>query len=167
MERGAAQFHQAVQKITSGWTQFLIDNSSTHVVKQVKSELHDNSLSAGFQFVEFKAPNGVTVKVEVDPFYDNPIRNKILLDGSPAESFRYDILYIGSMDQPNIQLAKIRGQEDVRSYEWGLRDPFTGRKGNMHASFGEDAAIVHGMWTGGVFILDPTRTVSIIPAVLA
>ncbi len=67
MERGAAQFHKAVQKITSGWTQFLIDNSSTHVVKQVKSELHDNSLSAGFQFVEFKAPNGVTVKVEVDP----------------------------------------------------------------------------------------------------
>jgi hypothetical protein len=119
-EQGAAQFHMAVQRITSGWTQFFIDNSSTKVVTQVKSELHDNSLSAGFQFVEFKAPNGVTVKVEVDPFYDNPIRNKLLLNGYPAESYRYDILYIGTMDQPNIQLAKIRGQEDLRSYEWGL-----------------------------------------------
>ncbi len=67
MEAGAAQFSQAVQRITSGWTQFVIDNYSTQVVKQTKSELHDNALSAGFQFVEYKAPNGVTVKVEVDP----------------------------------------------------------------------------------------------------
>lgn len=166
-EAGAAQFSQAVQRITSGWTQFVIDNYSTHVVKQTKSELHDNALSAGFQFVEYKAPNGVTVKVEVDPLYDNPIRNKLLLNGRPAESYRYDILYLGSMDQPNIQLAKVRGQHDIRGYEFGLRNPFTGQIGNGNMSFGEDSAVVHGMWTGGVFILDPTRTVSIIPAVLA
>ena len=30
-------------------------------------------LSAGFQFTEFKAPNGVRVKIEVDSFYDDPV----------------------------------------------------------------------------------------------
>jgi hypothetical protein len=33
-------------------------------------------------------------------------------------------------------------------------------------SFEEDAAIIHKMATLGVFILDPTRTISLIPAVL-
>jgi hypothetical protein len=166
-EGGAIQFSKAVQRITSGWTQFVIDNASTSVVQKTQSELHKNALSAGFQFTEFRAPNGVTVKVETDPLYDNPVRNKLLLNGLPAESYRYDIMYVGSMDQPNIQKCKVRGQEDMRGYMFGMRDPFTGRVNNMNMSYDEDSAVCHGQWTGGVFILDPTRTVSIIPAVLA
>ena len=27
------------------------------------------------------------------------------------------------MDVPNIQLAKVRGQNDIRGYEFGLRNP--------------------------------------------
>ena len=30
----------------------------------------------------------------------------------------------------------------------------------------EDSATIHKMWQGGCFILDPTRTMSIIPAIL-
>ena len=40
-------------------------------------------------------------------------------------SYRYDILYIGTMDQPNIQLCKIKGNEESRGYLWGLRNPLT------------------------------------------
>ena len=34
-------------------------------------------------------------------------------------------------------------------------------------SYDEDSCVVHGMWTGGVFILDTTRVVSLIAAILA
>ncbi len=66
-EKGAQAFHKEVLKTVSGWTQFVLDNSSIGVVQKTSSELHQNALSAGFQFTEFKAPNGVRVKIQVDP----------------------------------------------------------------------------------------------------
>lgn len=72
-ERGALQFHKEVLKTVSGWTQFILDNSSIGVVQKTQSQLHQNALSAGFQFVEYKAPNGVRVKLDVDPMYDDPV----------------------------------------------------------------------------------------------
>lgn len=166
-ERGAVQFHKEVLKTVSGWTQFVLDNSSLRIVEKTQSKLHDNALTAGFQFTEFKAPNGVRVKVEVDPLYDDQVRNKILHPmGGVAESYRYDILYIGSTDQPNIQLARVKGQPELRGYQWGLRNPFTGQINNDNMSYDEDSAVIHKMWNGGVFILDPTRTISIIPSIL-
>lgn len=66
-ERGAIQFHKAVLNVVSGWTQFVLDSSSTRVIEKTESRLHSNALSAGFQFVEYKAPNGVRVKIDVDP----------------------------------------------------------------------------------------------------
>ena len=37
---------------------------------------------------------------------------------------------------------------------------------NEYMSHDEDSATIHRLWQGGVFILDPTRTMSIIPAIL-
>lgn len=166
-ERGAIQFHKAVLTTVSGWTQFVLDNSSLKVVEKTQSNLHSNALSAGYQFVEYKAPNGVRIKVNVDPFYDDPVRNKILHpDGGVAMSYRYDIWYIGTMDQPNIFKCKIKGENELRSYQWGLRNPFTGQMGNPYMSFDEDSAIIHRMATLGACVLDPTRTMSIIPSIL-
>lgn len=166
-ERGAIQFHKEVLKTVSGWTQFVLDNSSLSVVQKTQSKLHENSLSAGFQFVEYKAPNGVRVKIDVDPFYDDPVRNKIQHpNGGVAMSYRYDIMYIGTMDQPNIFKCTVKGNTEARSYQWGLRNPFTGQMGNPYMSFDEDSAIVHKIATLGICVLDPTRTMSLIPAVL-
>ena len=166
-ERGAIQFHKAVLTTVSGWTQFVLDNSSLKVVEKTQSNLHSNALSAGYQFVEYKAPNGVRIKVNVDPFYDDPVRNKILHpNGGVAMSYRYDIWYIGTMDQPNIFKCKIKGENELRSYQWGLRNPFTGQMGNPYMSFDEDSAIIHRMATLGACVLDPTRTMSIIPSIL-
>ena len=126
-----------------------------------------NALSAGFQFTEYKAPNGVIVTVEVDPVYDDPVRNKILHPlGGVAMSYRYDIMYMGTMDQPNIFKCKIKGDNEYRGYQWGLRNPFTGQIGNPHMSFDEDAAVIHRMAKLGICVLDPTRTMSLIPAIL-
>lgn len=166
-ERGAIQFHKEVLKTISGWTQFMLDNNSIGVIQKTQSTLHQNSLSAGFQFVEYKAPNGVRVKLDVDPFYDDPVRNKIIHpNGGVALSYRYDIMYIGTMDQPNIFKCAIKGQSEYRGYQWGLRNPFTGQMGNPYMSFDEDAAVIHRMATLGVCVLDPTRTMSLIPAIL-
>lgn len=166
-ERGAILFHKAVLQTVSGWTTFVLDNNSTRVVEKTQSKLHSNALSAGFQFVQYKAPNGVIVKLDVDPFYDDPVRNKILHPmGGVAFSYRFDIWYIGSMDQPNIFKCKIKDDNEYRGYQWGLRNPYTGQKGNPYMSFDEDAAVIHRMATLGVCVLDPTRTMSLIPAIL-
>lgn len=166
-EYGAIQFNKAVKHTVAGWTSFTLDNASIGVIQKANSELHKNSLSAGYQFTEFYAPNGVHVSLCVDPMYDDPVRNKVMHpNGGVAMSYRYDIFYIGSSEQPNIQKCAIKGQHDYRGYEWGLRNPYTGQMGNPNMSFDEDAAIFHRMATTGVVVYDPTRTMSLIPAVL-
>lgn len=66
-ERGAIQFHKAVLDTVSGWTAFQINADQLSMIRKTNSPLHENALSAGFQFVEFQAPNGVKVKIDVDP----------------------------------------------------------------------------------------------------
>lgn len=168
-ERGAIQFHKAILQTISGWTQFTFNGDQLGIVEKTQSNLHDNALTAGFQFVEYKAPNGVRVKVDVDPYYDDPVRNKIQHPlGGPAFSYRYDIMDIGTMDQPNIFKCTIKGQPEYRGYQWGpFRNPFTGQTNNPYASYDEDSAVMHKLAHLGICVLDPTRTLSLIPAVLA
>ena len=166
-ERGAVQFHKAVLNTVSGWTQFVLDNSAVKIVDKTSSKLHSNALSAGFQFTEFKAPNGVRVKLDVDPFYDDPVRNKIIHpNGGVAMSYRYDIMYMGTMDQPNIFKCTLAGNGESRGYQWGLRNPFTGQNNNFNMSYDEDSAVIHRMAVLGICVLDPTRTMSLIPSIL-
>lgn len=167
-ERGAIQFHKTILQEVSGWQAFTLNGDALGIVQKTQSNLHSNALSAGFQFVEYKAPNGVRVKIDVDPYYDDPVRNKIQHPlGGPAFSYRYDIMDIGTMDQPNIFKCTIKGETEIRGYQWGLRNPFTGQLGNPNMSWDEDSAVIHKMARLGICVLDPTRTLSLIPAVLA
>ena len=50
-------------------------------------------------------------------------------------SYRYDIMDIGTMDQPNIFKCAIKGQNEIRGYQWGLRNPFTGAVDNFNMSY--------------------------------
>lgn len=166
-ERGAVQFHKAILNAVSGWTMFELDNSSVKVVNRVSSNLHNNALSAGFQFVEYLAPNGFRVKVEVDPWYDDPVRNKIKHpDGGVANSYRYDIMDLGDTNEPNIFKCVAKNRPELRGYQWGLRNPYTGQVDNFNMSYDEDSAVIHKMATLGVCVLDPTRTISLIPSIL-
>lgn len=167
-EKGAIQFHKEILKEVSGWSMFTLNGDALQVVQKADSPLHQNALKAGFQFVEYMAPNGVTLKLEVDPYYDDPVRNKIQHPlGGPAFSYRYDIMEIGTMDQPNIFKCTVKNEPEYRGYQWGpFRNPFTGEANNPYASFDEDAAVIHKYATLGVCVLDPTRTMSIIPAIL-
>ena len=168
-EKGAIQFHKAVKQETSGWIPYVINADAMGMVTRVKSPLHDNALSAGFQFVEWKAPNGLTVTIDVDPYYDDKVRNKIQhRNGGPAFSYRYDIMDMGTMNQPNIFKCTVKGETEYRGYTWGpFRNPFTGQTNNMSASNDEDSATIHKMATLGICVLDATRTLSLIPTELA
>lgn len=164
-ERGAAQFNRAVMAEASGWAALNFDNSGINAIHKTSSKLHNNALSTGFQFTEWRAPNNIHVMLEVDPMYDDKVRNKILHpDGGVAESYRYDILYIGSMEEPNIQKIKVKGDDELRGYMAGIRDPFTGRRGGTMQRM-EDSATMTCMWGSGAMVKDPSRTASLIPAI--
>lgn len=71
------------------------------------------------------------------------------------------------MDQPNIFKCQVKGRPEYRGYQWGpFGNPFTGEINNNYASYDEDSAVIHKKATLGVCVLDPTRTMSLIPAVL-
>lgn len=166
-EWGALLFNKEAKKTTSGWTP-IISTQNPPIYQKAQSTFAQNAISVtDYQVTEWRAPNGVIVILDVDPFYDDPVRNKILHpNGGVAMSYRFDIWYIGTMDQPNIQKCAIKGQTEFRGYQWGLRNPFTGQMGNPNMSYDEDSAVIHRMVTLGALVLDPTRTMSIIPAIL-
>jgi len=173
-EMGAIQFSRAALKDGSGWSPITYQYDAAALGIMAKTTAKTNPMGGAYkltapQVTEFIAPNGVYVKIDVDPFYDDPIRNKIQHPlGGPAMSYRYDIFDIGTMDQPNIFKVGVNGQVgDMTSYQWGLRNPFTGQMGNPNMSFDEDSAIIHKMTTTGICVLDPTRTLSYYPALLA
>lgn len=166
-ERGAALFNKAVRDAVSGWTNWTFDGTNVGVISKTSSPLHTNALRIGYQFTEYQAPNGVVLKLEVDPFYDDSVHHKIQHPlGGPAFSYRFDIMDMGTTETPNISLCKIKGQPETRSYVQGIRNPFTGQFSVQSAAHDEDSTTVHKMTTFGVCVLDPTRTMSLIPAIL-
>jgi len=171
-ERGAIQFSEGVKQDVSGWMSIGFNNTNTNSIKKVSSSLHENAYGAGFQFTEFYAPNGVKVTLEVDPFYDDKVRNKIMHPkGGVAESYRYDIMYIGKLDgEPNIQKAMVRGQEDVRGWEVGLRNPFPSASAlpqGIMSNAVDGSKYTKACFGIGAIVRDSTRTASLIPSILA
>lgn len=165
---GAMDFHKAILNETQGWTNLTLDNSSVNMIQKVNSPYHQNSLSAGFQFTQWRSPMGIVIDLLVDQSYNDPVRNKIRLDdGSLAYSHRMDIMDLGSGTEQNIFKCTTEAYPEVRGYQAGpFGNPFTGEMGNNHASYDENSAVVHKRAVLGMCVLDPTRVVSIIPDVL-
>ena len=173
-EGGALLFSKEAKKETSGWMPVFTNSvNNPAIIQKVQSNFAlDSAVKiTDYQVTEWQAPNGVYVKLNIDPFYDDKVRNKIMmpngLDGV-AMSYRFDIWYIGATEEaPNIQKAAIKGTPEMTGYEWGFRNPFTGQINNQNMSNSEDSATVHRMATFGTIVYDPTRTMSIIPSILA
>ena len=164
-ERGAVQFHKALQ-----------DNAQLFAPLYNESRMYKTSAEGvkmaygyGGQFTEYMGPQGIKVTLSVDSIYDDRERNKILHpDGGVAESYRYDILDVGTSDgEPNIRKVYVKGQEDIWGYEAGLRHPFS-RNGEMNVmSNATDGYTVHRATICGAMVKDPSRTASLIPSILA
>lgn len=169
-ERGALLFNRAAQAIGSGWLPLGLqysENNPPALSKTSASFTNAAVRMTDYQITEWQAPNGVFVKLDVDTFYDDKVRNKIYHpEGGVAFSYRFDIWYIGVEDVPNIQKIALKGKPEFWGYEWGFRNPFTGQISNMNMSHDEDSCTVHRMTTLGAIVYDPTRMVSIIPSIL-
>lgn len=166
--RGATVIHESMCKKVGSWVPFTFNGDQLGVINKVKNAVNQTSLSAGFQFVEYHGPNGIILSINVDRFYDDPVRNKVLMPGtnSVAMSYRYDIIYAGNEAEPNIARCKIKNRPEERGYQWGFRNPFTGAHNNGNMSYDEDSATVHRMAKFGIVVYDPTQVVSFIPSVL-
>jgi hypothetical protein len=163
---GAVDFSKAVASEASGWTMFTYNGDALGVIKRNGEGTYT---AVNPQFTEYIGPMGLRVKVEVDEFYNDPVNNKIDYPNGEgkAMSHRMDIFYEGSMGQPNIFKCGIKGQPtEGRSYQWGIRNPYTGTWDNPNMSYTDDKASVHRMGQFGVCVLDPTRVVSLIPQIL-
>lgn len=165
-ERGASQFSKAATALASGWTALGTYNAPT--IQKTSSDMHSNAFVGGFQFTEWLSPMGYHIKVETDPMYDSKVRNKIRaphLGGGVAESYRYDIYYVGSKEEPNIYKVELSRGDDW-GYESGFRNPFTGERKIQNMSHAEDSATYTRYGSLGCAVVDPSRTVSMIPSIL-
>ncbi len=118
----------------------------------------------GGQFVEYKGPNNVQFNMSIDSMYDDRTRNKLMHpEGGVVESYRYDIMDIGTSDgAPNIQKVEVKGQPIIHRYIPGLRNPFD-PDGKMSAiGTAEDAWEEHKWFQGAAIVRDPSRTASFI-----
>ena len=71
--KGAKQFSKAVGDTVSGWTTLTVNADALGMVNKT-SGWHPNSLAAGYQFTEYRTPEGLTLKVEIDKFYDDHVK---------------------------------------------------------------------------------------------
>lgn len=163
--RGASQINKAGAAAASGWYNLTAYNPETY--QKTSSPLHSNAMKGGFQFVEWLLPNNICFKIEVDSMYDDKVRNKITHpEGGVAESYRMDITYMGSQDSPNIvRLGTKMG--DLRGYNSGFRNPWTGEINNNHMGTMEDSATYTRYSSIGACIIDSSRTATILPTMLA
>ena len=177
-ERGAIQFHNAASALLNSWvplgTYGQYAGNNVALTRSTSSAMHDNSVSIGAQIVEYRGPNGLILRVEVDSSYDDMHRNKIMRNNNewegPAESYRYDIDYIGTPEEPNIQLVQVEGfEEGMRGYHGGpqgFNNPFLGKGAGLGAN-GIDKYTKTIFKRGGVIVYDPQRTMTIVPQDLA
>ena len=167
-ERGALQFHKALETHSQLFTPLRNDSRMYSAANPGGVQL---PLGYGGQFVEYLGPNGVKVTLMVDSMYDDRERNKLYHpDGGVAESYRYDIMDIGTTNgEPNIQKFYVNGSEDIMGYIPGLRNPFSpsGERNMNMMAMSTDGYSVHRASVCGVAVYDPSRTASLIPSILA
>lgn len=169
-ERGAMLFSKEAKKEMSGWIPLYGGTSNVPYIKSgAATDYAPNGVSVSdLQVTKWISSNGLEVTVMVDSSKDDLQTNKIMHPlGGPAESYRFDIFYASDEEQPNVQKCVVKGQPELRGYQWGpFSNPFTGEMNNASASFDEDAAVVHYKATLGIVVYDPTRCISLIPAIL-
>lgn len=170
-ERGAIQFSKEAKKEMSGWIPLYSVNAPSYIKGGANTNFTpggNGATIADLQVTRWLGANGVELTVMIDSSKDDVMTNKIMHPlGGTAESYRYDIFYASDEEQPNVQKCRVKGMPEYRGYQWGpFANPFTGEINNASASFDEDAAVVHYKATQGIVMYDPTRCISLIPAIL-
>ena len=164
-ERGAVQFHEAIENYSQLFTK-MDDGSRIYGAKGANGE--KMGLGYGGQFVEYMGPQGIKVTLKVQSLYDDRERNKVYHpDGGVAESYRYDIMDVGTSDgEPNIRKVYVKGEDDIMGYQPGFRDPFSPSGARSIMAHSTDGYTVHRGSICGVMVKDPSRTATLLPNTL-
>jgi hypothetical protein len=162
-ERGAIQFHKAIEDYSQLFTPL---RNTDRMYKTSGKNIH-LGLGYGGQFIEYMGPQGIKVNIQVHSIYDDRERNKIYHpDGGVAESYRYDILDVGTTDgESNIQKVYVKDSEDILGYIPGFRNPFSPSGERNIMADPTDGYTIHRGSVFGVMVKDPSRTASLIPSV--
>ena len=122
------------------------------------------------QYVKLADINGIRIEFMHLSHYDDAVRNTIKHpDGGLAESHRLTIMDFGTAQgEPNIQLVRVKGQEEEFMYIPGLRDPYSpgGRGKTKLGATPVDGYEIHKADWCGVMIKNPARCGEWIPNVL-
>ena len=156
-EFGLIQAHKALEAKSAQWTP---NFNTDRFFKAGGPQGVQMAKGYGGQFTEYKAVNGVHLRFEIIPFFDDDIRfptqhpNK-----GTTESYRYLALDYGG--DSGIYQVKVKGVEDTWAYINGLRDPFSpGGKGSPKQVVSRvDGYEIHRMKTTGMLVEDPTKIV--------
>ena len=154
-EFGMIKFHRAVQdwQNKSGF----IKNIEVYTDK-VKSNVHENALAAGYQYIMFRMANGSTLELVHNPLYDDPEINFEIDEstGFPKESQRITFLdFSGKGLEKNIKLVK-KKDSNFLTYVNGNFGPYGPNKGGSSAHAG-DYYEMHVGEVRGIQMTDPTK----------
>ena len=169
-ERGAIQFSKTAKKEMSGWIPLYSVNAPSYITKGPETNFTNGNAAtiADLQVTRWLSANGLEITLMIDSSKDDKTTNKMMHPaGGTVESYVYEIFYAADEQEPNVQKCVVKGQPELRGYQWGpFSNPFTGEFNNNYASYDEDSAVVHYKATLGILMKDPLRCVSIIPALL-
>lgn len=157
-EFGMIQAHRQLERKASNWTpnfdtSFMFNTSSDQGLNRTRG--------IGQQFTEYSSVNGIHLKFEILPFFDDKIRfkkNHPTKRGT-TESYRYIAFDYGG--EAGIYNVKVKGLQDTWAYINGMRDPFTaGGKGSPKQVVSPvDGYEIHRQSWGGMLVKDPTKIV--------
>ena len=171
-ERGLRQVNRAAKDTLSGWISMFgnRDLNPAFLTKGPETNFtNGNARTMSEEMItRWITATGLDVTFMVESSFDDDVTNKVQHPlGGPAESYRYEIFYAGDEEQPNVQKCVVKSEPDRRGYQWGpFANPFTGDVNNMSASFDEDAAVAHYKSTLGIPAYDPSRMITLEPAIL-
>jgi hypothetical protein len=168
-EYGMVAFSRALENKAYGYVRIVNGAPVTSVTDMNRITISGNSMTLKGQFLEYVGPNGIEISIIHEPLYDDTVRNKVKHPlGGPAESYRYDILDVGTTNgDANICKVAQQGMNDITGYIPGLRDPFQlGGKAPKIMAIPTDAYQLHKMAICGVMIKNPTSCLQLIPSIL-
>ena len=122
-EWGAYELHKAIQA-KGGSIPYIRNMEALSIGAQ--SSLYKETLFSKVVFI-----NGIELEIVIDPFKDNTVHNTEMhpVNGTKA-SYDYDIFILGDAETGNnIELVKVKGQEDYYKCITGMRSPYEAANG--------------------------------------
>lgn len=162
-EFGAYEIHKQIQAKANTWTILSMDPGFFR--KTQSGNLgSEHTFGFGGQWNEYQSVNGVRLKIEIIPFFDDDIRFKTRHpDGNRGLVESHRMIAFDYGGDSGIKRVVPKSGDEAWGYIPGLRDPFTpGGKGKMKmiASEVDGYKVVKQRW-GGIKVEDPTKIVDL------